>query len=167
MPKLKLSDIGIIAREAWASYNNYYPNTIIIAASTYNPALLKAQFVHEVKCLWCYDMSDSMEPHEYPNKFDCINCPMKKKELFEYKRNKNSSGSQTPQTNLDYSSFLPIDTFFEGIGINVNENVVDDCKNKLKSKGVYFPHRVHEQTKKTVIDNLYNEGCDWLKKNGD
>ena len=51
---LEISDIAVVAREALLSYRRYYPNSIVLMASPYNPKLLMAQFASRIQCLYCY-----------------------------------------------------------------------------------------------------------------
>ena len=126
---VKLSDIGIIAREAWNAYKNLFPNTIIVSACTYNPHVLKAQFVEKITCLRC-NGQDGMK--------NCLNCPVKSRSFFENSRNYNSSGSKTQHTNLDLSSFLPFKEFFSLLDINVNEQKVNELIETFKTQKIYI-----------------------------
>ena len=110
---LEISDIGVIAREALLSYKRYYPSTIILMASPYNHKKLMAQFAEKVKCLYCYR---STEPN-----YDCNNCPSKNGGFFDIERDNNSTGSQTPMTNVDLRSFDTAKDFFENLEIEINE----------------------------------------------
>lgn len=151
---IKISDIGLIAREAWNAYNTLFPNTIIVSACTYNSSVLKAQFVDKISCLRC-NGKFGME--------DCSACPVKKRQLFENSRNYNSTGSQTQHTNIDLSSFLSFSDFFEQLGINVNKEKEDELVRNIKAVGVAFPFSVDKSKKENIVNTLITEGCDWLK----
>jgi len=152
-PDIKLSDIGIIARDAWNAYKTLYPKAIILAASTYNPNVLKAQFVEDIICLRCHGKNEDE---------NCDACPVKKKEFFEYSRNHNARGSQTQHTNLDLSSFLSINEFFEKLDIQINDNCLNEIKDYFKSQGIDLPPQLTEKDKLAIVRQLKNEGCDWL-----
>ena len=152
-PDTKLSDIGLIAREAWNAYNTLFPNTIILSATSYNPNILKAQFVSKIKCLRCNGKN---------GKEDCSVCPIKKHDFFENSRNYNAEGSQTQHTNLDLSSFVDAREFFKTIGIGINEECCNEIKGLFKKQGVKFPTSCNEFVKTKILKQLKNEGCDWL-----
>lgn len=152
--KLKLSDVGDVAREAWNAYNNLFPNTIILDACSYNPKLVMAQFVDKIGCLRCYK-----SPTEA---YDCENCPVKRREFFDFARNRCSSGSQTPHTNIDYSTMPEAEKFFNCIGIGINISVLQEIKNDLKTAGVSFSPNTYDCVKEKITDILRREGCTWL-----
>lgn len=152
-PNTKLSDIGLIAREAWNAYNTLFPNTIILSATSYNPNILKAQLVSNIKCLRCNGKNGQE---------DCSKCPIKQHGFFEHSRNYNAIGSQTQHTNLDLSSFLDANVFFKSIGLDLNNNVFQDIIQMFKTQGITFPPMCNTSTKTKIIDKLKNEGCDWL-----
>ncbi len=152
-PNTKLSDIGIVAREAWNAYNTLFPNTIILSACTYNPFLLKAQLVNQIRCLRC-NGKNGME--------DCSQCPIKSHEFFEYSRNYNAEGSQTQHTNLDLSSFMEVEKFFKTLDLHINSTCILDLEKILKEQGVKFPQNCYENIKIKILNQLKKEGCDWL-----
>jgi len=153
--RVKISDVGDIAREAWNAYNNLFPNTIIIDGCSYNSKLLMAQFVNNIRCLRCYETPS--EPYQ------CNLCPMKNKDFFENGRNFMSSGSQTPHTNIDYSSFMEISDFFKQLGISTNEHAIDNLKNKIKNHGISFSSSIYSSVRDRIIKQLNDEGCNWIK----
>ena len=152
---IKLSDIGDIAREAWNAYNNLYPNTIILDGCSYNPKLVMAQFVDKVECLRCYKTSSEA--------FDCANCPVKSKTFFDIERNTNSQGSQTPHTNINYSSFERAEVFFGNLNIRLNLSVLNEIKRAIMKAGISFPPSINDYTKQSITNTLIQEGCYWLK----
>ncbi len=153
---IKISDVGNIAREAWNAYKNLYPNTIILDAFSYDPKIIMAQFVNKIKCLRCYKTSSEG--------FDCANCPVESKGFFEIERNFNSQGSQTPHTNIDYSSFESVESFFEKINIRIDHSILKELKESVKNEGVSFPTSTFESVKAHTKLKLKQEGCYWLKK---
>ena len=152
---IRLSDVGDIAREAWNSYNNLYPNTIIIDGCSYNNKVLMAQFVKNIRCLRCY------KTPSLP--YDCNQCPMKKRSFFEVSRNYMSSGSQTPHTNIDYSSFMNITDFFNSLGISTNQQQVDKLIATIKSFGISFSSRTYPDLINKTKFTLIKEGITWIK----
>ena len=151
----KLSDMGIIAREAWNAYNNLFPNCIILAGCSYNSKLLMAQFVKNIKCLRCYG-------GENGSAFNCDVCLMKKHDLFPAERNYNSTGSKTPHTNIDYSTFQECEEFFKTLGIGVNKNVVDKLKQTIMQKGISFSYKTYDFVKDKIKKELQDDGCFWI-----
>lgn len=151
---IKISNVGDIAREAWNAYNNLFPNTIIIDACSYNNKLIMAQFINKIDCLRCYKSSTEH--------YDCKSCPMKSKSFFDIERNYRSAGSQTPHTNIDYSSFEEVKEFFGKLDIRVNVPLINELKETIKSEGVSFPPRTYEYVINNIKNKLKLEGCDWL-----
>ena len=151
---INLSDVGDIAREAWNAYKTLYPNTIILDACSYNPKLVMAQFVDKIDCLRCYK-------DQYGG-YNCAQCPVANRGFFEYSRNVNSTGSQTPHTNIDYSSMLRAEDFFDSIGISINAAVLQEIRTILKEKGATFGYKVTDWQKENIKNILREEGCNWL-----
>jgi len=155
--KIPVSDIGIIAREAWNAYRNLFPNLIIVSASTYNKSLLKAQFIDKIECLRCYDS-------ESKGGYDCSRCPVKRREFFPYDRNLNAVGSQTPHTNIDLASFMEFKEFFNKLGISVKDENIEEFKEYLKSIGVKYSSKIPKEKREEITKILIENGCEWLKK---
>lgn len=151
---IPISDIGIIAREAWNAYKNLFPNLIIVSAATYNKSLLKAQFVNKIVCLRCYDGS---------NKDNCSCCPVNNGEFFPYAKNLNAQGSKTPHTNIDLASFMEFKDFFDKLGIGVNDENIKKYKEYLKSFGIKYSANMNEEQKEKIKKALIQNGCEWLK----
>ena len=151
--RLKLSDIGDVAREAWNAYKNLFPNTIIIDGCSYNPKVLMAQFADRIQCLRCYNARGAAA---------CDDCPIERRGFFEYEVNENAAGSKTPHTNLNYASFDRLESFFAGLDIRLNGECVRELTQRIKNLGVYFPDGTDENLKAQVLNDLRNEGCDWL-----
>lgn len=150
---LNISDVGVVAREALLSYRRYYPNTIILMASPYNPKKLMAQFADKVRCLYCFR---STSPD-----YDCNNCPSKNGGFFDIERAGNSTGSQTPMTNIDLRSFEPAIDFFRKIGIELNNNIVSEVENLIINEPIIFDNKVTQERKQEVLRSLVDEGCDF------
>ena len=154
--KVLVSDIGVVAREAWNAYKTLYPNLIIVSATTYNSQLLKAQFVDKIQCLRCYNGAGQAG-------YDCTKCPLLSKGFFHYERNLHSQGSQTPQTNLDLASFEDFETFFASLGIKTNHTNIEQFKDKMKQRGVFFQSNLYASTRQSIVEQLKTEGCYWVK----
>ena len=155
---VRLCDIGVIAREALLAYKRYYPNTIIIMASPYNPKLLMAQFAEKISCIFCYSSSSERG-------FPCRECPHVKGDFFPYERIGSSSGSQTPITNVDLSSFEPIEKFFSKIGVEIDRSVLKDMRRDIMDTEIDFSTLSYgktEQVKNGVKAALNRDGCSWI-----
>ena len=152
---LRRAQIGIVAREALLSYCRYYPNTIILMASPYNPKLLMAQFADKVRCLYCYRNPSNGE-------YDCKNCPSKKGGFFDIERAVNSVGSQTPMTDIDLDSFEAIEDFFDKLEISVNEETLKMLKQSIRYEPIGFDSKVPDKVKNKVRSELRDSGCDWI-----
>ena len=154
-PGTKLSDVGDIAREAWNAYKTLFPNTIILEASTYNPKLFMAQFANKITCLRCHADGNLA--------YDCSQCPVNKRDFFPVSRNKYSSGSQTPHTNISLASFMDAKQFFNQLNINLNDKIISEIKTMLMNHKISWSSSIYP----TVIDKckitLIKEGCYWLK----
>lgn len=154
--KIPVSNIGVIAREAWNAYKTFYPNLIIVSASTYNPQLLKAQFLDKITCLRCYNGAGK-------SGYDCAVCPLKSQGFFPYERNYYSSGSQTPQTNVDLASFEDFEEFFASLNITTKHDNIENFKQKMIRRGVFFKTDMDESLKENIAEQLKKEGCTWVK----
>lgn len=128
---LNRSRVGEIAREALLSYRQFYPDTIILIASPYNSKLLMAQFANQVKCLYCYR-------NPINGDYNCNDCPSKRGDFFDIERMHDSVGSQTPITNIDLDSFLEADSFFENLGIHVEQSISSEILNIIKQEPIYL-----------------------------
>ena len=113
-----------------------------------------AQLVEQVSCLRCHFDSNSG--------YDCNKCPIKNRGFFEICRNYNSTGSRTPHTNIDYSTFDEIKTFFNKIGIKLKDDKVNELKSIIKDVGVSFPYNIYPNLKAKTIAKLKSEGCTWI-----
>lgn len=152
---LNESNIGEIAREALLSYNRFYPNTIVLYGSSYNSKVLMAQFADKVECLFCYRKD---------GKYDCTKCPSKMGGYFDLERNNNSSGSQTPNTNINLDSFERADLFFEKLGISLDRSAWETICDSIKSVGVSFPDKVERERAQEIKNVIHDSGCSWIKR---
>lgn len=150
---IKVSDVGDIAREAWNAYNNLFPNTVILAGSSYNPKVLMAQFVHNIDCLYCHTNTG----------ITCANCPVEQGKLFPLERNAAAQGSQTPHTNIDYSSFEPAETFFAKLNMPLNAAVTAQIRQEILSLGITKSRMPEETEQLKIRRQLISEGCAWLQ----
>lgn len=150
---IEISDIGVIAREALLSYRRFYPNTIILMASPYNPKLLMAQFADRIRCLYCYTSTNK--------EYDCNNCPTKNGGYFNIERATKSNGSQTPMTNVDLNSFEPIEDFFKSIEIEVDTRILETIRNDIRKEGIEVKHN-DELVRNHLLWELHENGCNWI-----
>lgn len=152
---LTRSRVGIVAREALLSYRRFYPNSIIIMACPYNKKLLMAQFADKIRCLHCYNSPNRAE-------YDCNNCPSKNGGFFDIERDNNSAGSQTPMTNVDLDSFLPIGVFFRELGIGLKDTTVECLMEKIKKEPIDIDKTVYPEVRNKILYSLNRAGCDWI-----
>ena len=150
-----ITDIADMDRDAWNAYNNLYPRTIIIDACLYNPILFGCQFVKKIECLRCFK--------EYKIQYDCNECPVKNRGVFESKRNSESEGSKTPHMNYSLHNFVEFGEFFEKFGIKYNEEKLEELLNIIKGYNLNFPSRIYPEVKRKIIKELKELGCVWLK----
>lgn len=150
--KILVSDIGDVAREAWNAYNNLFPNTIILAGCSYNPKVLMAQFVKNTDCLYCHTESG----------ISCQSCLVKQGKLFPVERNFNAQGSQTPHTNIDYSTFETAEDFFAKLNIPLNAEVADEIRSNIRALGITKSKFPDEAQQSKIRLQLKTEGCGWL-----
>ena len=149
-----ITEIADMDRDAWNAYNTLFPRTIILDACLYNPRLLGCQFVSKIQCLRCFK--------QFREAFDCNECPIKDRGLFEQKRNLHSEGSQTPHMNFSLHNFLGFGTFFDSLNIGYDKNELNLLLNEIKKCQLSFPRVVYESTKKEIIKDLVGKGCYWL-----
>ena len=99
-----ICEIADMDRDAWNAYKNLFPKTIIVDACVYNPIVLACQTVNKINCLRCFK--------DYREAFDCDNCPVNQKKVFDTGRNERSEGSRTPHMNFSLRNFEPFGIFF-------------------------------------------------------
>lgn len=142
----------MIAREALLSYRRYYPNSIVLMASSYNPKLIMTQYANKIRCLYCYRSNG--------NEYDCQMCPAKQGVFFDIERATDSQGSQTPMTNVDLKSFEPAELFFSRLGIDIDCTIINNLKIEIRKEGIEFGTKVYENTVNHVRCELNQAGCD-------
>lgn len=147
--------VGVVAREALLSYRRYYPNTIILMASPYNPKVLMAQFADKVRCLCCYKENDK-------EGYDCNNCPFQNGGFFDIERATNANGSQTPMTNVDMDSFESMEEFFGNLEIKVDEEVLEQIREGVRCEKIEFGNQQDIRVQNKVRRELHESGCNWI-----
>lgn len=152
---LSTDRIGVVAREALLSYRRYYPNTIVLMACPYNTKLLMAQFAKDIRCLYCYHSPNRED-------YDCANCPTITGGFFDVERAVNSVGSQTPMTNVDLDSFKPAAEFFDEIGIELNETILNDLLQEIKKESIDIGDGVFPKFRNQTLWNINHAGCEWV-----
>ncbi len=160
-PGLRRSHIGEIEREAWFSYNTFWPpaEVAIIVACPYNTRLILAEWVKNIRCLWCYKAPG-------PIPWECSKCPRHSSKGFGVVVNQLAGGSGTPHTNLDFRSMRTLPEFLQaefGVQVNMKEyqyTMLDFVKkwplNKTTGTVTWAQYN-------GAIRELKMEGCDWLK----
>jgi len=159
---LQRSHIGEIEREAWFSYNRFYPDVAIIMASPYTYEVILAEWVRNIKCLWCYKGKEN----GVPKAWDCKKCPIKSNSGFGVVVNEFAGGSGTPHTNIDFRSMRSLPKFFEE-----EFNIKIDLKKYEFTMKDFVKQWPLNKTAGTVtwgqyngaISDLRREGCTWLK----
>lgn len=158
------SHIGEIEREAWFVYNSFYPKNevAIIMASPYSQKLILAEWVANIRCLWCY----KGKVNGFSAPWDCATCPVRTGEGFGVIVNEEAGGSGTPHTNIDFRSMRTLPDFvYQEFGVKLDAELYQrallDFVKKWplnKTSGT-----VNWKQYNGAIRELRNEGCDWLK----
>lgn len=149
-----ITEIADMDRDAWNAYVNLFPRTIILDACLYNPKLLGCQFVGNIKCLRCFK--------EYRTAFNCDECPVYKRGLFDQKRNFKSEGSQTPHMNFSLRNFYKFGDFFTKLGIRYDAKKLDELLDEIKKCHLNFPKVIYPEKRKEIVNDLVSKGCYWL-----
>lgn len=158
------SHIGEIEREAWFSYNTFYPRdeVVLIIASPYSTRLILAEWVGKIRCLWCY--KGNVEG--VPTAWDCDTCPVKTRKGFGVIVNEAAGGSGTPHTNIDFRSMRTLPDFLEQeLGVKLeaetyNFTMLDFVKKWPLNKPA---GTITWKQYNGAIRDLRDEGCTWLK----
>jgi len=120
-PDLSRNDIGEIEREAWLSYNKMYAaKVVIVIATPYHPNLILAEWVSNIKCMWC--LKEPLPGNPIP--CNCNDCPIYSANdtAFDVIVNKLAGGSGTPHTNIHFGTLQPFDVFLsQYFGVEVNK----------------------------------------------
>lgn len=161
---LRREDIGEIEREAWYTYNRFFPRNrvALVIATPYNPKLLLADWVDRVTCMWCFMGIEDDEPRPFP----CSKCPIFGEEggTFGVIENFLAGGSGTPHTNIHLSRMRSLDIFLADefktkVSNSSYSNVIEDIKtwplNKPRA-------RVNWTQFNNVITDL-RKSCPWLR----
>jgi hypothetical protein len=162
MDILTRSHVGEIEREAWFSYNRFYPDVAIIMASPYSTKLVMAEWVKNIRCLWCFKGVINGTPQSW----DCSECPIKTGQGFGVITNDLAGGSGTPHTNIDFGSMRTLPKFLlEEFGVDIDQNEYSHTiLNYVKEWPLNKPQgRVSWDQYNGAIRELREEGCDWLK----
>lgn len=160
LPKLSREDVGEIEREAWYVYNTFYPNNrvVIVMASLYNPKLVVADWVSNVKCLWCYK-------EEGPIPWNCKKCPVFTiGGTFGVVQNFLAGGSKTPHTNIHLGKMRSLNMFLSSeFGVKVDNEKYEKMINFVKTWQLSKPRgKVNWTQFNNVVDSL-KETCPWLE----
>jgi hypothetical protein len=137
--ELNRTDIGEIEREAWITYNRFFPkdSVAIMYATPYNPNLILAEWVSNLSPLY----------------------------IFQSDRNLEAAGSGTPHVNLHLGRMRPLSRFIEeefDVKVDYAEylKLLDQVKKWPLSKSA---GRVNWTQFNNVVDQLRREGCPWLR----
>jgi len=156
-------DIGDIEREAWFVYNRFFPGdkVAIIGAVPYNPKLIVAEWVSNMKCLWCFKSSGPSGPIPW----DCKECPIfEKSGSFGVMVNRLAGGSGTPHTNIHLGKMRSLKSFLmQEFNLNVDETWYETIEDEIKSWDLNKPAgRVNWKQFNNVVNDLKKK-CPWLK----
>lgn len=161
---LERSHIGEIEREAWFSYNTFYPRqeVAIVMACPYSTRVLLAEWVTNIKCLWCYKGKVDGEPASW----ECNRCPVKTRKGFDVIVNEEAGGSGTPHTNIDFRSMRTLPEFLDqefGVHLDADEyrfTMLDFIQKWPLNKP---SGTVTWKQYNGAIRELRAEGCSWLR----
>jgi len=138
LPKLHREDIGEIEREAWDSYNDFYPskNVIIVIACPYNPNLILAERVSNILCFYRFEKDTNVE----------------------------AGGSRTPHVNIHLGKMRRLDIFLkEEFGIDVDSSKFNEIIEFIKKWDINKPMgRVNWKQYDNAIKKL-KQTCPWIK----
>ena len=158
-------DIGEIEREAWFSYNKFYTgkHVAIVVATPYNPKVLLAEWVSNIKCMWCYKETKESGPIPW----NCKKCPLVLKSDdsgFGVVVNEFAAGSGIPHTNIHFGSMRTLDNFLSSeFGVKVKNDDYDSLLDFIKSWPLSKPKgRVSWGQFNGAIGRLKPK-CPWLK----
>lgn len=158
------SHIGEIEREAWFSYNTFYPRdeVALVIACPYSSRLILAEWVSRIRCLWCYKGG----VNSVPTSWDCATCPVKTRSGFGVIVNRAAGGSGTPHTNIDFTSMRTLSDFLEQeLDIILDKKAYSfTMLDFVKTWPLNKPAgTVTWKQYNGAIRGLRNEGCTWLK----
>lgn len=126
-------NIGVIAREAFYSYKKYYPKLIVIVASPYNPKVLMAQFIEDIKVLHINgaNYTDSDAPNYVTDNAQHDQFEIMTDYYFELDYNPYSTGSGTQHANIDLDSFKTFETFFRDLDFTYDDAKLKEIKKNI------------------------------------
>ncbi|MEM2129156.1 MAG: hypothetical protein QXZ70_01015 [Candidatus Bathyarchaeia archaeon] len=138
LPHLRREDIGEIEREAWDTYNRFYPKerVAIIMACPYHPRLIVAEWVSKTLCFYRMEKDVNIE----------------------------AAGSGTPHVNIHLGKMRTLSTFLdEEFGVKTNSKLYRSIENKIKTWPLNKPAgRVNWTQFNNAITEL-RATCPWLK----
>lgn len=138
LSKLSREDIGEIEREAWDSYNNFYPrnNVIIIIACPYNPNLILAERINNILCFYRFEKDTNIE----------------------------AGGSRTPHVNIHLGKMRRLDVFLkEEFGVEVHSSEFNEILEFVKMWDINKSmRRVNWKQYDNAIKKL-KQTCPWIK----
>lgn len=161
---LHREDIGGIEREAWYVYNTFYPRdkVVIIMAVPYNPKLIVAEWVSNIRCMWCFR---GVDERRGPVPWSCNQCPIFKSDgTFGVIQNEFAGGSKTPHTNIHLGKMRRLREFLrEEFGIDIDEDGYSAIEDKVKRWPLNKPKgRVNWKQFNNAIGEMKIK-CPWLK----
>ena len=109
-PDLTSADIGEIEREAWLSYNKFFPSNrvALFIAVPYHPRVLLGEWVSNITCMWCF--KGRVDGVTTP--WACDQCPIfAVNGGFGVTVNEYASGSGTPHVNINFKSMRTLEQF--------------------------------------------------------
>jgi len=163
LAQLRREDIGEIEREAWYVYNTFYPSnkTAIVMALPYNPKLVVADWVSNVKCLWCY----KKKGRKGPIPWNCRDCPIfNKSGTFGVVQNFLAGGSKTPHTNIHLGRMRTLHMFLSSeFGVDIEEDEYNEILNSVKTWQLSKPPRTVNWTQFNNAITELRATCPWLK----
>ncbi len=160
---LKRSHIGDIEREAWFSYKTFYPDVVIVMACPYSDKVILAEWVKNIKCLWCY----KGKKNNVTIPWSCNECPINvSDDGFDVVVNEFAGGSGTPHTNIDFRSMRSLPVFLkEEFNIEIDLGLYEKSMLKyVKQWPLNKPRGSVSWTQYNgAIRRLREEGLNWLK----
>lgn len=138
LPYLRREDIGEIEREAWDTYNQFYPKekVAIIMACLYHPRLIVADWTSRILCFYRLRQDTNVE----------------------------AAGSGTPHVNIHLGKMRTLPAFIEEeFGAKLNFAAYQKIQDKIKTWELSKPAgRVNWTQFNNVITEL-KATCPWIK----
>jgi hypothetical protein len=135
---LQREHIGAIEREAWDTYNSFYPpdKTVIIMACPYNPKLIMAERVSNIKS------------------------------FFRFKKDTNvdAGGSKTPHVNIHLGLMRSLRQFLlDEFKVKINDKFYREIENFIKKWDLNKPAGRVNWSQFNSSVNKMKATCPWLK----